>query len=438
MSAIDNAFIRAYTLDTAPSFTPVSGDFDDQPAPGPEARSVAVPQKAAIQQTPIATKPARRAVGPAKSVAVRQFSSPPASESAAPRRTPSVVTAESPAAIAVNPPSRSAVPSPHFRLAAFIHTTLTLDPSPIAQNIAVLEPLQPDTSAAEPNRPDTESLAEEPSTADDSEASSVLPAVAPAIVQLAPSPASPQSAAAAGKAEQETEGPRAAFEVDHFSWPDLCGKLLEQQSSQFDQLVGQLVTESALGRKVVAITGSRRGDGRTTLALALVRRLAATAVKVVVVDADFEVPQLAARLGMTLQSGWENVLTDGLPVWDGLVESLNDRLAILPLAPRPGNNSGQPTPTEFVAKHADAIRQHLEALRKEFDVVLVDAGAVKAVRPDAKPRGPLALAGSLDSAIMVSDARVTAPGRAAELQRRLLEANIIPLGIAENFCPLKP
>ena len=263
-----------------------------------------------------------------------------------------------------------------------------------------------------------------------------LPPPLPSQLQFPPS--LPTSAAAAAKTELELEGPQAAFEVDHFSWPDLCDKLLEQQSSQFDQLVGQLVTESALGRKVVAITGSRRGDGRTTLALSLARRLAATAVKVVVVDADFEVPQLAARLGMTVQSGWENVLTDGLPVWDGLVESLNDRLAILPLAPRPTNSAGQPTPTEFVAKHADAIRQHLEALRKEFDVVLVDAGAVKAVRPDAKPRGPLALAAGLDAAIMVSDARTTAPGRTAELQRRLLEANILPLGIAENFCPLKP
>jgi Mrp family chromosome partitioning ATPase len=170
----------------------------------------------------------------------------------------------------------------------------------------------------------------------------------------------------------------------------------------------------------------------------LARRLAATAVKVVVVDADFEVPQLAARLGMTVQSGWENILADGLPVWDGLVESINDRVALLPLAPRPTNSAGQPTPAEFVAKHADAIRRHLDALSKEFDVVLVDAGAVKAVRPDAKPRGPLALAGSLHAAIMVSDARTSAPGRTAELQRRLLEAKIIPLGIAENFCPLKP
>ena len=212
---------------------------------------------------------------------------------------------------------------------------------------------------------------------------------------------------------------------------------MEKRSAEFDQLVGQLVTESALGRKVIAISGSRRGDGRTTLALVLARRLAATAVKVALVDADFEVPQLAARLGMTISSGWEQVLADGRPVWDALVESLKDCVTLLPLAPRPASIAAQPSAAEFVAGHAAAIRQHLDTLRKHFDVVLVDAGAVKAIRPDAKPRGPLAIADSLDAAILVSDARIAAPGRVAELQRRLLDARIVPLGVAENFCPSK-
>jgi len=390
MSAIDNAFIRAYTLDTASSSASASS---------------------AVQR--------------------------PANGAVAPRRTPVVVAAESPAMVAVNSPSRSAVPSPHIRLASFVHTTTTLEPSPTIQNSSILEPPKPDLPAAEFDWPDAALITEELPALELSETEAGLPELDSTPLQLAP-PTLPFSAAVAAKAESEPKGPSAAFEVDHFSWPDLCDTLLEKRSGDFDQLVGQLVTESALGRKVVAITGSRRGEGRTTLALALARRLAATAVKVVLVDADFEVPQLAARLGTTVQSGWENVLADGLPVWDGLVESLNDRLALLPLAPRPTNTAGHPIAAEFVTKHSDAIRQHLDALRKEFDVVLVDAGAVKAARPDAKPRGPLALAGSLDAAITVSDARTAVPGRIADLHRRLLEANIIPLGIAENFCPLKP
>ncbi|HEX4000589.1 MAG TPA: cellulose synthase operon protein YhjQ/BcsQ [Pirellulales bacterium] len=231
------------------------------------------------------------------------------------------------------------------------------------------------------------------------------------------------------------DAPRAAFEVDRFVWPELCEALLEKRAGEFDQLVGQLVTESALGRKVIAITGSRRGDGRTTLTLLLARRLAATAMKVVVVDADFEVPQLAARLGMTLESGWERILADGLPVWDALVESMDDRLTLLPLAPRPASVAAQPPVGEFVANHAAAIREHIGLLRKHFDVVLVDAGAIKAIRADARPRGPLAIANALDAAIMVSDARIMAPGRVGELQRRLAESRIVPLGVAENFCP---
>ena len=228
---------------------------------------------------------------------------------------------------------QSVVPAPHIRLASFIHTTTTLEQSPAVQSPAIQEspalpalapmleselaestPLSPgladEASPQSSNRPWRRALNSLPLSR-----RRQLPVASP------PAPSLPFSAEVAATLELEADAPRAAFEVDHFAWPELCDSLLEKRASEFDQLVGQLVTESALGRKVVAITGSRRGDGRTTLALLLARRLAATAVKVVVVDADFEVPQLAARLGMTVQSGWENILADGLPVWDGLVES---------------------------------------------------------------------------------------------------------------------
>jgi hypothetical protein len=114
---------------------------------------------------------------------------------------------------------------------------------------------------------------------------------------------------------------------------------------------------------------------------------------------------------------------------------MDDRLTLLPLAPRPASVAAQPPVGEFVANHAAAIREHIGLLRKHFDVVLVDAGAIKAIRADARPRGPLAIANALDAAIMVSDARIMAPGRVGELQRRLAESRIVPLGVAENFCP---
>ena len=446
MSAIDNAFIRAYTLDTAAASPRAASDYDAPTAVDSKAAPVAKPQGLLIKTSPAAARSSRRAPGSTNATAAGPIASErPANTLTSPRRTLMPAVAKTPAAAMVSP----VVPAPHIRLTSFIHTTTTLEPSATAQSVVILEPPTLALPTSELELPADEPLADEAAPIIESTKTTTArkeavalevaaPEVAPVeVVPPAVAATLPFSAEIAAKSELETEGPRAAFEVDQFVWPDLCDSLLEKRAGEFDQLVGQLVTESALGRKVVVITGSRRGDGRTTLALLLARRLAATAVKVVVVDADFEVPQLATRLGMAVQSGWENVLTDGLPVWEGLVESMGDRVALLPLAPRPASSIGKPTAAEFVAQHTDAIRQHLETLRKHFDVVLVDAGAIKAVRPDAKPRGPLALAGGLDAAIVVSDARTTAPGRIAELHRRLQEAGIVPLGIAENFCPSK-
>jgi Mrp family chromosome partitioning ATPase len=476
MSAIDNAFIRAYTLDTAVAAAPATRDFDDRStftsaseatngldAAAPNSLSagtVAEAERIIVKTSAAAERSSRRAAGPSNPIAVAQSGSQRLASSAAlPRRTPIATAAKSPISAPTISPTpavvQSVVPSPHIRLASFIHTTTTLEQSsPVESSLVqelptalptVSEPAVGSTSDCTEPVAEQSPIAESP-LIDSSQAPAATPEnvsqelespITAALPPILPSTL-PFSAEVAANSETEADAPRAAFEVDHFTWPDVCETLLEKRAGEFDQLVGQLVTESALGRKVVAITGSRRGDGRTTLALLLARRLAATAVKVVVVDADFEVPQLAARLGMTIQSGWENVLTDNLPVWDGLVESLGDRMALLPLAPRPAAGAAQQTAAEFVAQHAEAIRKHLDTLRKEFDVVLVDAGVLKAARPDAKPRGLMALAESLDAAIMVSDARMTAPGRIAELSRRMQEAHIVPLGIAENFCPSKP
>jgi Mrp family chromosome partitioning ATPase len=456
MSAIDNAFIRAYTLDTTATSVPAKSQFDDRsPFESSSARTSGaiavaqpVPQPATAKPLPPVERSPRRPVGPPARAA--------AQSAVAPRRTTIVHAAKAPPLAAVPAALSAVVPAPHIRLAPFIHTTTTLDLSSPVQVATMRERLSPNEPAAASSSAEVESLAaplaadpdvvEPPITESPIAALNDAPVVSPTINPPAPAAAAtpilpstlPLSAEAAANSAIEADGPRAAFDVDQFAWPELCDALLAKRTGEFDQLVGQLVTESALGRKVIAITGSRRGDGRTTLALLLARRLAATAVKVVVVDADFEYPQLAARLGMTIGSGWENILVDKLPVWDGLVESLADGMSLLPLAPRPATSAGQPTAAEFVGQHEQTIRQHLAELRRHFDVVLVDAGAIKAVRPDAKPRGPLALAGSLDAAIIVSDARMASAGRIAELQRRLQEARIVSLGIAENFCPSKP
>ncbi len=228
--------------------------------------------------------------------------------------------------------------------------------------------------------------------------------------------------------------PRAAYEVDHFAWPELCDTLAGQISDQLDPLAEQLLSESALGRKVIGLIGSRTGEGRTTLALVLARRLADSGAKVLLVDADFESPEMAARLGLGIQSGWPQALAGGHSPWEAMIESLDDRLAILPLAPRTA--FGAAATVDANDAPADVLRPHLDTLRQHFDVVLVDAGATKASHSAANETDPLSLAAGFDGAILVADARAASVSRLTDIHRRLLDANIVPLGVAETFCKL--
>src|SRR5262249_49664761 len=69
---------------------------------------------------------------------------------------------------------------------------------------------------------------------------------------------------------------RPAFEVDRFVWPALGEQLLRANPDGFAQLAQNLLSVARQRAcKVIAITGCRRGEGRSQLMLALAKQLAA-------------------------------------------------------------------------------------------------------------------------------------------------------------------
>ena len=126
------------------------------------------------------------------------------------------------------------------------------------------------------------------------------------------------------------EAHKPALEVDAVCWPAVCLKLLDRHAQQFDRLVEEILQECAAGRNVIGITGIERGEGRTTLALCLARRLAARKERIALVDADFASPRLAESLGLGVDRGLETVIAGRETLWDVMIESVTDRLAILP------------------------------------------------------------------------------------------------------------
>jgi Mrp family chromosome partitioning ATPase len=221
-----------------------------------------------------------------------------------------------------------------------------------------------------------------------------------------------------------TEVGRPALEVDAVRWPPVCETLLARHGEKFDTLATELRAEAESGRKVTAISGSRRGEGRTTLALCLTRRLAAGNERIALVDADFANPALAAQLGLSIDRGWEKSLHGEEALWEVMIESVADRFSLAPLAI--DRKITESTPAAF------RIASIFGELADHYDIVLVDAGPLGA---DAAGNWLLEPAVGVHNIIVAHDVRNNQAHRLAACCLQLAEAKQRQLGIAELFAP---
>ena len=402
MSAIDNAFIRAFKADAAG----VSGS-----------------QAKSADRTARTSAPARSNKTTVAPASVRGGTIAPAVANKVnrPHFKPSALRSTV---------EHTIIPAPHIDLSKFAYTVTTLDPAP------AMVPVRIDPPAVAHRKPHVASGL----GARDSGLGQKATTTATESILSHPHPDSTSSwhagplpegegvvASAPRPAPRTTHHDhRPALEVDRFSWPEPNDALIERVGSQADELAQELMAEAALGRKVIAVTGDARGAGATTLALVLGRRLAKAGAKIAIVDADFAAPQLAGRLGLVIGIGWETVLAmpEKTSLWETMVESIEDRLTVVPLASR----SRLTVSGEIAERLADCLGQLSEA----FDLVLVDVGPMSLTDPQAS--WLTATGNGLDAAILACDVRSAEAERLTVLSRRLMDANIPALGVAENFC----
>jgi Mrp family chromosome partitioning ATPase len=290
-------------------------------------------------------------------------------------------------------------PHSNFSTAASQQVEITLPP--LAQEPAAAGPI-----ALEPS-PLTASLA----------SSSLAPAQAPE--GLKPTDTEPAPA-------RSRQPLRPVFEVPRFSWPSIVKTLSAVAEAQIAVLARALTAASRQGQKLVLVTGCARGEGRTTLSLALGKALASPARKILLVDADFEHSQLADALGVLPQVGWDDVLWGNQPLAEALIESLDDHLSLLPLR--------QPSAAPQRRTPAAQWKASLGELTQNYDIVLLDAGPLT---DDRKSCDTAALAAQhpIDSALVVRDLRRAGADAAREVGRRLVACDITHWNIVENFCP---
>jgi Mrp family chromosome partitioning ATPase len=247
----------------------------------------------------------------------------------------------------------------------------------------------------------------------------------PAPPPPAPKPAveEPPPAAVETKSEGAPLGLlQPAWEVDRFQWPEHCKLLLNTESEYLADVGKRLASAAQDGLNILAITSTRRGEGRTTLALCLARAAAQAGVKVALVDADMENPQLINELGVEATCGWQDVVLGTQPLAEAAIVSLEDRFTFFPWTPGGALKSlNDPRATRV-----------LREIAKAYSLVVIDLGPVPGRETRMFEDGA---ACPIDAAILVRDVRWTSPPEAQRVAAQLTDAGVESVGIAENFGP---
>jgi Mrp family chromosome partitioning ATPase len=211
------------------------------------------------------------------------------------------------------------------------------------------------------------------------------------------------------------------LQVDAFAWPAALAASTPAAEAGFDAVADALVEPSGRGPTVIALAGTAGESGCTTLLLGAARRLAQRGASVVLVDANEMKPDLAAQLGLLPTLGWEDVASGQQPLAEALIESIGDRMTLLPLCRAEGLAAVGDT-----AVASSRMAAAMAALRRQYDLVLVDLGSpgkwVTRAVDDA-----------VDAAVLVHHVRRATPDDLRTAVEQLTARGIACAGVIENF-----
>lgn len=129
-------------------------------------------------------------------------------------------------------------------------------------------------------------------------------------------------------------------------------------------------TKNGASKKVIMLTSSISGEGKTFVATNLALTYALTGKKVVVVGMDIRRPVLAHRFGLNNQQGVTTYLTGQTTDINSLINQSteNENLYILPAGTIP------PNPNELLL--SENMKRLIATLRENFDYVIIDTAPI--------------------------------------------------------------
>ena len=176
--------------------------------------------------------------------------------------------------------------------------------------------------------------------------------------------------------------------------------------------------------RLVAITSSTQGEGKTTTTALFAETLAQLGQRVLLVDADMRRPMLHRYIGANNIQGLSSLLTDGELAVSDVVQPIQSGLDLISSGPVP------PDPTQLLS--SERCRAVVEAIRllPQYDVVIFDTP------PTLLLSDPVLLAEHLDGLLfLVGLSRVNRDLPAQALQR-VRDTGVDVLGVLANH-PLR-
>ena len=136
------------------------------------------------------------------------------------------------------------------------------------------------------------------------------------------------------------------------------------------------------GQTLIGFVGAEPQAGCTTMLLSVARQLAAQGMRVAIVDADFATAamgtqektslDLASQLGLAVTVGWEDILAGRVLLAEGVIQSVAEPIAVLPLLRQPHSAHES---LQVIQTHGIQASITAGVLRCHYEVVLVDLGS---------------------------------------------------------------
>jgi capsular exopolysaccharide synthesis family protein len=172
--------------------------------------------------------------------------------------------------------------------------------------------------------------------------------------------------------------------------------------------------------RLVGLTSSTQGEGKSTAVTIFARTLADLGMKVLVVDADMRLPMQGRYLGIDQGEGFSTLLSDSSQTSKDLILNLQENLDVLPAGPKP------PDPAKLL--NSMRCQEVINELRDmpDYDIILFDAP------PCLMLADPILLGEKLDGILFLVGLGKVSKDLAPQASRRIRATGVDVLGLICN------